>query len=193
MWDYRSGRRWSPSRLMKTISPSSPPIQTLLPCCMTGVLASKRSGSQQTCMVISPRLTHRPLSSRSSRVMGNCGEAGRYGDDPKAGRGILSNVAASRYTVIPPDSRINDDESVENDTCFHGPSVGEGCILVRILVPAFASQMRTVLSSDVETRRRPSEENAMEYTLLACPSSNRNTPIIVMSKMRTLRPEAEAR
>src|SRR5260370_29876118 len=175
---------------MKTTAPSSPPIQTLLPCCMTRVLALKRSGSQQTCMVTSPRLTHRLLS---SRVMGNCGEAGRYGDDPKAGRGILSNVAASRYTVIPPDSRINDDESVENDTCFHGPSVGEGCILVRILVPAFASQMRTVLSSDVETRRRPSEENPMEYTLLACPSSNRNIPVAVMSQRRTgLSSEAEA-
>src|SRR5260370_24711407 len=102
---------------------------------------------------------HRLLS---DRVMGNCGAAGRYGDDPKAGRGISSNVAASRYTVIPPDSRINDDESVEYDTCFHGPSVGEGNVLARVLVPAFASQMRTVLSSDVETRRRPSEENAIE-------------------------------
>src|SRR5260370_41136451 len=108
-------------------------------------------------MVTSLRLEHRLLS---FRVMGKCGAAGRYGDGRKAARGISSNMAASRTAIIPSDLKINDDESVENDRCFHGPLVGEGCMIGQILVPVFASQMRTVLSSDVETKRRPSEENA---------------------------------
>jgi len=57
----------------------------------------------------------------------------------------------------------------------HGCVVGEGHVLVWILVPAFASQIRTVLSSNAEARWWPSEEKAMEYTLLVCLSS---TPIV---------------